>query len=56
MKLEEGQLTVQVENPVDFVSLTHHECDLSSFLRYQDLSGYFTMLDGPTNENLVRYF
>jgi len=56
MKLKEGQLTVQVENLVDFASLTRHECDLSSFLRYQDLSGYFTMLDGPTYENLVRYF
>jgi len=56
MKLEEGQLTVQVENPVDFVSLNRHECDLSSYFRYQDLSGYFIMLDGPTYENLVRYF
>ena len=56
MKLEKGQLTVQVENPVDFVSLTHHDCGLSSYLRYQDFSGYFTMLDGPTYENLVKYF
>jgi len=38
MKLEEWQLTVQVENPVDFVSLVRHDCDLSSYLRYQDLS------------------
>ena len=28
MKLEEGKLTVQVENPVDFVSLNRHKCDL----------------------------
>jgi len=56
MKLEEGQLMVQVENPVDFVSLTRHDCDLSSYLRYQDLSGFFTMLDGPTYENFVKYF
>jgi len=56
MKLEEWQLTVQVENPVDFVSLTRHDCDLSSYLRYQDLSGYFTMLNGPSYENLVKYF
>ena len=56
MKLEEWQLTVQVENPVDFVSLVRHDCDLSSYLRYQDLSGYFSMLDGPSFENLVKYF
>jgi len=56
MKIDEGELTVQVENPVDFVSLTHHDCDLRSYLRYQDLGGYFTMLDGPTYENLVKYF
>jgi len=36
MKLEEWQLTVQVENPVDFLSLARHDCDLSSYLRYQD--------------------
>jgi len=56
MKLEEGHLTVQVENPVDFVSLTRRDCDVTSYLRYKDLLGYFTMLDGPTYENLVRYF
>jgi len=53
MKLEEGELTVKVENPVDFVSLTHHKCDITIFLRLQDLSGYFTMLDGSSYENLV---
>jgi len=56
MKLEEWQLKVQVENPVDFVSLARHDCDLSSYLRYQDLSGYFTMRDGPSYENLVKFF
>jgi len=56
MELEEWQLKVQVENPVDFVSLARHGCDLSSYLRYQDLSGYFTMLDGPSYENLIKYF
>ena len=56
MKLEEWQLTVQVENLVNFVSLAWHDCDLSSYLRYQDLSGYFSMLDGPSYENLVKYF
>jgi len=33
MKLEVWQLTVQVENPVDFISLARHDCDLSSYLR-----------------------
>jgi len=56
MKLEEWQLKLQVENPVDFVSLARHDFDLSSYLRYHDLSGYFTMLDGPSYENLVKYF
>jgi len=56
MKLEEDDLIVQVKNPVDFVSLTRHDCDLTTYLRYQDLLGYFTMLDGPTYENLAKYF
>jgi len=56
MKLEEWRLTVQVENPVDFVSLARHDCDLSSYLRYQDLSCYFSMMDGPSYQNLVKYF
>jgi len=29
MKLEEWDLTVQTENPVDFVSLTRNGCDLT---------------------------
>ncbi|RHN38424.1 hypothetical protein MtrunA17_Chr0c18g0493751 [Medicago truncatula] len=56
MKLKEGHLTVQVENPVDFVSLAHHDCDLKTYLKYQDFKGYFNMLNGSTYENLVRYF
>jgi len=48
MKLEEDQLTVQVQNPVDFISLTHHDCDLTTYLKYQDLNGYFNILNGPT--------
>jgi len=56
MKLEEGDLTVQVENPVDFISLTHHDCNLTNYLKNQDLGGYFNMLNGPSYENLVRYF
>jgi len=30
MSLEEWELNVQVENPVDFLSLAHHGCDLRS--------------------------
>jgi len=56
MKLEEWQFAVQVEILVDFVSLTRNNCDLTRVLRYQDLSGYFHMLDGPTYENLVKHF
>jgi len=28
MSLEEWELIVQVENPVDFLSFAHHGCDL----------------------------
>jgi len=56
MKVEEDDLTVEVENPMDFISLTHHQCDLTSYLKYKDLNGYFNMLNGPTYENLVKYF
>jgi len=28
MSLEEWEMIVQVENPVDFLSLAHHGCDL----------------------------
>ena len=28
MKLQERQLRIQVENPVDFKSLTHHGCNI----------------------------
>jgi len=55
MKITEDELVVQVENLVDFVSLKHHECDLSNYLLYQELDGYFGMLNGPTYENLVNY-
>jgi len=56
MKLEEGELTVQVENLVDFISLAHHDCDLTNYLKYQDMNGYFNMLNGPSYENHARYF
>jgi len=56
VKLEEWQLTVQVENPVDFLSLAHHVCDLRTYINSQDLDGHFKMLNGPSCENLVKYF
>jgi len=55
MKLEGWQLIVQVENPVDFISLAHHGCEFRNFVNSQDLNGYFKMLNGPTYENLVKY-
>jgi len=42
MKLERWQLTVQV--------------DIINYINAPDLNGYFKMLNGPTYENLVRYF
>jgi len=56
MKIIEHDLVVQVENPIDFISLTHHQVHLTSYPKYKDLDGYFTMLNGPTYENLVKYF
>jgi hypothetical protein len=56
MKLEEWELTVQVENPVDFISFAHHGCELRNFFHAQDLDDYLCMLNGPTYENLVKHF
>ena len=56
MSLEEWQLNVQVENPVDFISLVHHGCDLRDIYQAQDLMDYFGMLNGPTYLTLVRHF
>jgi len=55
MSLEEWELTVQVENPVDFKSLAHHGCELRHFYQTQNLDYYFFMLNGPSYENLVRH-
>jgi len=41
---------------VDFLSLTHHDCDLRSYINSQDLDGYFKMLNERSYENLVKYF
>jgi len=56
MSLEEWELNVQVESPVDFISLAHHGCELRDIYHAQDLDGYFGMLNGPTYMNLVRHF
>ena len=56
MSLEEWELNVQVENPVDLLSLAHHGCDLRSIYQAQDLMDYFSMLNDPTDLSLVRYF
>jgi len=48
MSLEEWELTVQVERPVDFASLLHHGCNIKEYYESQDLIHYFNMLNGPT--------
>ena len=48
MTLEEWELNVQVESPVDFLSLAHHGCDLRDDYQAQGLMDYFGMLSGPT--------
>jgi len=56
MSLEEWELNVQTENPVDFISLSHHGCKLISYYEAQGLMDYFNMLNGPTYKNLIRHF
>ncbi|KEH18108.1 hypothetical protein MTR_8g012072 [Medicago truncatula] len=56
MSIEEWDLIIQAENPVDFTSLTHHGCDLVRFYKKQKLMSYFSLLNGPTYEVLVRQF
>jgi len=48
MSLEEWDLNVQVERPVDFISLAHQGCDIRSYYEAQGLMDYFNMLNGPT--------
>jgi len=43
MSLEEWDLNVQVERPVDFISLAHHGCDIRSYYEAQGLMDYFNM-------------
>jgi len=56
MSLEEWELNMQVENPVDFISLAYHGCELRDIYQAQDLEDYFGMLNGPTYLSLVRHF
>jgi len=56
MTLEEWELVVQVESPIDFLSLAHHGCDLRDVYQAQGLMDYFGMLSGPTYLTLVRHF
>ena len=56
MKLEEWDLQVQIENPVDFDSLAFHKCWIRSYYEEQGLMHYFKMLNGTTYEALVRHF
>jgi len=55
MSLEEWDLTVQVESPVDFTSLSYHGCNIKECYESQDLMDYFNMLNGPTYMSLVRH-
>jgi len=56
MTLEEWDLTVQVESPMDFTSLSYHGCNIREYYESQDLISYFDMLNGPTYINLIRHF
>jgi len=56
MSLEEWELTVKVESPVDFTSLAYHGCNIKEFYEAQDLLHYFDMLNSPTCVNLIRHF
>ncbi|KEH26532.1 LRR and NB-ARC domain disease resistance protein [Medicago truncatula] len=56
MSLEEWDLKIQTECPVDFVSLAAHNCDIGKFYDVQGLGSYFNFLNGPTYQTLVRHF
>jgi len=56
MLLEEWDLNVQVENPMDFISLAHHGCELKSYYEAQNLINYFEKMNGPTYMKLARHF
>jgi len=56
MALEEWDLIVQVESPVDSTSLAYHGCNVKEYYESQDLMSYFDMLNSPTYTNLIRHF
>jgi hypothetical protein len=56
MSLEEWELNVQTENPVDFISLAYHGCDIRSYYEAQGLVDYFNMSNGLTYKSLLRHF
>jgi len=56
IKLQERQLRIQVENPVDFTSLTLHVCNIQVYYAAQGWMHYFDLLNGPTYKVLVRHF
>jgi len=56
MSLDEWELTIQVESPVDFTCLAYHGCNINEYYESQDLLHYFDMLNGPTYVNLIRHF
>jgi len=56
MSLEEWDLTVQVESPMDFTSISYHGCNIMEYYESQNLMDYFNMLNGPTYMTLVRHF
>jgi len=55
MSLEEWDLTVQVESPVDFTSLSYYGFNIKEYNESQDLMHYFNMLNGPIYMTLVRH-
>ncbi|AES75651.1 hypothetical protein MTR_6g052660 [Medicago truncatula] len=56
MSLEEWDLKIQTECPVDFVSLAANNCDIGKFYDVKGLGSYFNFLNGPTYQTLVRHF
>ncbi|RHN66951.1 hypothetical protein MtrunA17_Chr3g0097391 [Medicago truncatula] len=56
MSLEEWELKIQSECPVDFISLAAHNCDIRRFYVNQGLVRYFNLLNGPTYQTLIRHF
>jgi len=56
ISLEEWDLHVQTERPVDFTSLALNGCNIEEYYESQDFIHYFNMLNGPTYENLIINF